>query len=41
MFKTIVCKNYDEVSKEAFKVMKDVLDHEVDPVLGLALVPHQ
>ncbi len=36
MFKTIVCKNYDEVSKEAFKVMKDVLDHEVDPVLGLA-----
>lgn len=36
MFKTIVCKNYDEVSLEAFKVMKDVLDHETNPVLGLA-----
>ncbi len=36
MFKTIVCKNYDEVSLEAFKVMKEVLDSETDPVLGLA-----
>ncbi len=36
MFKTIVCKNYDEVSLEAFKVMKDVLDNETNPVLGLA-----
>ncbi len=36
MFKTIVCKNYDEVSLEAFKVMKEVLDSEEKPVLGLA-----
>lgn len=36
MFKTIVCKNYDEVSLEAFKVMKGVLDTEVNPILGLA-----
>jgi glucosamine-6-phosphate deaminase len=36
MFKTIVCKNYDEVSSEAFKVMKEVLDSEENPVLGLA-----
>lgn len=36
MFKTIVCKDYDEVSAEAFKVMKGVLDSEDKPVLGLA-----
>ena len=36
MFKTIVCKNYDEVSSEAFKVMKEVLDSEENAVLGLA-----
>ena len=36
MFKVIIKDNYDEVSHEAFKVMKDVLDNEVNPVLGLA-----
>ena len=35
MFTTIVCENYDEVSKEAFKVMKTVLD-KGNPALGLA-----
>lgn len=35
MFTTIVCENYDEVSKEAFKVMKTVLE-KGNPVLGLA-----
>ncbi len=35
MFTTIVYENYDEVSKEAFKVMKTVLD-KGNPVLGLA-----
>lgn len=35
MFTTIVCENYDEVSKEAFKVMKTVLD-KGNPILGLA-----
>ena len=35
MFTTIVCENYDEVSKEAFKVMRTVLD-KGNPVLGLA-----
>ena len=35
MFTTIVCENYDEVSKEAFKVMKTVLD-KGNPLLGLA-----
>lgn len=35
MFTTIVCENYEEVSKEAFKVMKTVLD-KGNPVLGLA-----
>ena len=35
MFTTIVCENYDEVSKEAYKVMKTVLD-KGNPVLGLA-----
>ena len=36
MFKVIVKDNYDEVSAEAFKVMKEVLDTEENPVLGLA-----
>lgn len=36
MFKVIVKDNYDEVSAEAFKVMKEVLDSEENPVLGLA-----
>ena len=36
MFKTIIKDNYDEVSDEAFKVMKEVLDHNDRPVLGLA-----
>lgn len=36
MFKTIICKDYNEVSAEAFKVMKEVLDSENTPVLGLA-----
>ncbi len=35
MFKISICENYDEVSKEAFKVMKTVLD-KGNPVLGLA-----
>ena len=35
MFKIIIRDSYDEVSKEAFKVMKKVLDTG-DPVLGLA-----
>lgn len=34
--KVIVAKDYDELSKEAFKVMKDVLDAKEDAVLGLA-----
>ena len=36
MFKKIICKNYEEVSLEAFKVMKEVLETEKAPVLGLA-----
>ncbi len=36
MFKIIVKDTYDEVSKEAFKVMKAVLDEKKDAVLGLA-----
>ncbi|MBQ1523072.1 MAG: glucosamine-6-phosphate deaminase [Erysipelotrichaceae bacterium] len=35
MFKILVRDNYDEVSKEAFKIMKKVLDTG-SPVLGLA-----
>ncbi len=35
MFKISICENYDEVSKEAFKVMKPILEKE-NPVLGLA-----
>ncbi|UNT96558.1 glucosamine-6-phosphate deaminase [Allobaculum mucilyticum] len=34
--KVIVTKDYDELSKEAFKVMKEVLDARQDAVLGLA-----
>ena len=36
MFKVIIKDTYDEVSKEAFKVMKAVLDEKKDAVLGLA-----
>lgn len=36
MFHTIVRDNYDEVSAEAFKVMKAVIDANPSPVLGLA-----
>lgn len=35
MFNIIVCKNYDEVSEQAFKLMKDIIRKE-KPVLGLA-----
>lgn len=35
MFNIVVCKDYDEVSSEAFKVMKETLD-KGNPVLGLA-----
>lgn len=35
MFNIIVCKDYDEVSSEAFKVMRKTLD-KGNPVLGLA-----
>lgn len=34
--KVIVVKNYDEVSKEAFNVMKEVVTAKPDAVLGLA-----
>lgn len=34
--KVIVVKNYDEVSKEAFQVMKEVVTAKSDAVLGLA-----
>lgn len=34
--KIIVVENYDELSKEAFKVMKDVVTSKTDVVLGLA-----
>ena len=36
MFNTIIKKNYDEVSSEAFKIMKDVVASTTRPVLGLA-----
>ncbi len=36
MIKVIVVKNYDELSKEAFKVMKEVVTTNESPVLGLA-----
>lgn len=35
MFNIIVCNDYDEVSSEAFKIMKEVLK-KPNPVLGLA-----
>ncbi len=34
--KVIVCKDYAELSKEAFKVVKEVLDNKPNAVLGLA-----
>lgn len=34
--KVIVVKDYEEVSKEAFKVMKEVVTNKSDAVLGLA-----
>lgn len=36
MFKVIVKETNEEVSQEAFKVMKEVLDSKENPVLGLA-----
>lgn len=36
MFKTIIKDSKEEVSAEAFKVMKEVLDSKKNPVLGLA-----
>lgn len=34
--KIIITENYDDLSKEAFKVMKEVLSSKENPVLGLA-----
>ena len=34
--KLIVTENYDEMSKEAFKVMKELLESKPNAVLGLA-----
>ena len=36
MFNVTIKDTYDEVSKEAFKIMKSVLDGDHTPVLGLA-----
>ena len=36
MFKVTVSDTYEEVSKEAFKIMKEVLSGDHTPVLGLA-----
>ncbi|MCF0109224.1 MAG: glucosamine-6-phosphate deaminase [Erysipelotrichaceae bacterium] len=36
MFKVIICKDYDQLSEEAFKVMKEVVESKEHPVLGLA-----
>lgn len=36
MFNIIICNNYDEVSNEAFKVLKEVVSKNEKPVLGLA-----
>lgn len=36
MFNIIICKNYEEVSAEAFKVLKEVVVKNETPVLGLA-----
>lgn len=32
----IICRNYDEVSKKAFQVIKEVVESKEQPVLGLA-----
>lgn len=36
MFHITIRKNYDELSREAFKIMKDTLNGDHTPVLGLA-----
>lgn len=36
MVKVIICDNYEEVSLEAFKVLKEVVSKNSRPVLGLA-----
>ena len=36
MFNVIIVKDYDALSAEAFKVMKEVIDSKDRPVLGLA-----
>ncbi len=36
MFHITISKTYDELSSEAFKIMRDVLNGEETPVLGLA-----
>ena len=36
MFNTIIKKNYDEVSTEAFRMMKELVTSKDHPVLGLA-----
>lgn len=36
MFKIIITENYDELSKKAFEVMKEVVTSKERPVLGLA-----
>ena len=36
MFNIIICNNYEEVSEEAFKVLKSVVVKNEKPVLGLA-----
>ena len=36
MIKVIVCENYDEISKEAAKLVKNQLNEKPDSILGLA-----
>ena len=36
----LICDTYEDLSKAAFKVMKDVLDAKPDAVLGLATGRH-
>lgn len=36
MFKIIIADNYDEVSREAFKIMKETVTRNENPILGLA-----
>ena len=36
MFHIIVEKTYDDVSREAFKVVKEIVKNVENPVLGLA-----